>query len=528
MEKGIVTPARAAVLAGLIAFWSAPAAAEVPVPRVSPLSAFAPVSLEVAAEPAPLSLPDAIARELTVDVSLSVADFYAARDFAPLWDEARADALRARLAEAAGDGLDPSRYAVPDGLAPAALDVALTEAALRFARDSYGGRIHPRDVSSIAGLVPPELNEPRFLRRLATEDVRALLDWVQPPHPEFQALRTALREALRARGDDRPPLVGSGPSLKLGVEGPRVALLRARLEVGGGTETDATVFDESLDAAVKDFQRASGLRPDGIVGPRTLALLDGDASGDPVPALLSNMERWRWMPRWLGSRTVTVNIPAYTVTVAVDGKETYEGRVVVGSTSNPTPLLASAINYVVVNPYWNVPFSIASNEMLGRIRANPAGYFARNGYEAVVNGRVVNPSSINWSEGALRKVRVRQKPGRGNALGSVKFLFDNPYAVYLHDTPSKALFGREARAFSHGCVRVDQPFVFADALLAGEDDLTGRSVERMVGGGERWLNVTHEVPVYLAYFTREVVDGRLVTHGDVYGLDARTQRALGL
>ncbi len=167
--------------------------------------------------------------------------------------------------------------------------------------------------------------------------------------------------------------------------------------------------------------------------------------------------------------------------------------------------------------------------MLGALKSNPSGYMARRNYEVVFNGRVVNPASVTWNEATLRRVRIRERPGRGNALGSVKFLFPNTHAVYLHDTPSKSLFSRTRRAFSHGCVRVQNPFEFAEALLAREPNLSGRGVQRMVGGNERWLNTETHIPVHLAYFTREVTEsGNVVRLDDVYGFDSRTQRKLGL
>ncbi|MEM8665407.1 MAG: L,D-transpeptidase family protein, partial [Pseudomonadota bacterium] len=196
---------------------------------------------------------------------------------------------------------------------------------------------------------------------------------------------------------------------------------------------------------------------------------------------------------------------------------------------HPTPIFSDEIEHVVVNPYWNVPVSIASKEMLGGIQKNPAGYFARRGYEAVVRGRVVNPASIAWNASTVRQVRIRQRPGRGNALGAVKFLFPNQHSVYLHDTSSKHLFKRDRRALSHGCVRVHQPFVFADALLRAGEATSASGLKRMVGGGERWVNLHAHVPVHLAYFTRSVrEDGTLVRFGDVYGYDQRIARALGL
>lgn len=471
----------------------------------------------------------AIQRELTVDVSLPVAQFYERRGYRPVWTDGKADAALRRLAAAAGDGLDPADYRLSPDLSPAARDVTLTELVLAYARDAHSGRVRPQSISRIVTMEPPVLDEAHVLRRLGLgADPVRVMESAHPQHGQYQQLREALRVALETPTVD-VPRVGSGPHLKRGDRSSRVAILRARLGATVMRGNDPTVFGDDLADAVKAFQRANGLGADGIVGPRTIAALDGVVDGDPVPELISNLERWRWLPRDLGEHHVRVNIPAFRVRVVTDGAIDYDGRVIVGTPSNPTPVFSDVIEHVVVNPYWNVPYSIAKNEMLSGIRANPSGYFARRGYEAVVNGRVVNPASISWDAATLRRVRVRQKPGRGNALGSVKFLFPNKHAVYLHDTTTKHLFKRDRRAYSHGCVRVDQPFVFADALLREEGELTGAGLKRMVGGKQRWLNLKRTIPVHLTYFTREVApDGTLKRYADVYGYDARTQKQLGL
>jgi murein L,D-transpeptidase YcbB/YkuD len=518
---------------------ASPASAEVPVPPIAPPSDVSAAGLGPAGR-APLSmgprlpLPKAIEREVRVDVSRAVAELYARRDHAPLWDAAREDALRERLAAAARDGLDPADYAVAhdDGTAAsrAREDVSLTEAALRYARHAHSGRVAPSSISRIVSLEPPRLDADAFLARIAAadaQDIATVLESAHPKHPQYRALRQALREALTTPRVT-PVSVGEGPNLKLGVRSRRVAALRSRLGATVRRGTDPRVFDARLRRAVMDFQRANGLAVDGIVGPRTLAALEEGITDDPVPALVANMERWRWMPRDLGDHHVLVNVPAFRVRVSSEGETTWSGKVIVGRPGNPTPVFSDVMEHVVVNPYWNVPYSIAAGEMLPGLRADPAGYAARRNLEVVHNGRVVNPAALSWNRRTLRQVRIRQRPGRGNALGAVKFLFPNEYAVYLHDTPSKHLFRRERRAYSHGCVRVDDPFRFADALLATVEDLSGRRLERMAGGKRRWLNLDRPIPVHLGYFTRWVAeDGTIERHEDLYGFDRRTQRALG-
>ena len=534
----------AALVAALAIPSSVSVRGEVPVPRLSPASSV----IAVAAERRPpahatpraptamgpkIPLRLAIKQDVATDVSRAVEALYERRNHEPLWDPARETALRNRLASADRDGLDPAAYAVePDDgsvFSRAREDVSLTEAALRYARHAHSGRVRPKAVSSLIGVTPPDLNETRFLNRLAIAgDVAGVLEGVHPPHAAYNALRDALAAELTRTDLDRPA-VGQGSFLRVGSDSPRVAVVRRRLGAFVPRGENPNVFDAALGEAVRAYQQEEGLAADGIVGPRTRAALDRGIGEDPVASITANLERWRWMPRELGKHHVFVNIPAFRVRVHSGGTTTYDGRVVVGRPRNPTPMFSDAIEHVVANPYWNVPYSIASAEMLPSLKRNPVGYTARKNLEVVSGGRVVNPAAIPWNRDTLRRVRLRQRPGRGNALGTVKFLFPNDYSVYLHDTPQKHLFRRERRAYSHGCVRVDDPYIFAEALLSAEGALSGDRLARMAGGRRQWFNVAHTIPVHLAYFTREVTsDGRLVRYEDLYGWDARTIRALGL
>ncbi|MEW5423268.1 murein L,D-transpeptidase [Amorphus sp. 3PC139-8] len=472
----------------------------------------------------------------------AILAFYEDRDFRPVWivDGAltpAAESVIARLSKADTDGLDPKAYEVdramldtgphPDAPDLATTELSLSDAVIAFAHDAQSGRIDPRRISSIITLTPPVPDPLVSLKRVASSSNPVdALDAFNPPHPQFRALKAALA-AERASEIERPEPVPSGRNLRLGDSDPRVGLLRQRLGATLHRGSDVSVYDEGVVEAVKAFQSEHGLRPDGIVGPNTLAVMNRGLERDREADILVNMERWRWMPRDLGATYVFVNIPEFKVRIQREGALAYEGRVVVGKSSNPTPTFSDEIEHLVVNPYWNVPYSIASKEMLSSIQKNPEGYFASRGYEVVSNGRVVSPSSISWSPAALRHVRIRQKPGRGNALGNIKFMFPNEHAVYLHDTPSRNLFSKPVRAFSHGCVRVDQPLDFADALLAEEPHWNASQIKKLIGGGERYITLDRHIPVHLAYFTLWAEDdGTLDAFGDVYGYDRRVEKAL--
>ncbi len=244
---------------------------------------------------------------------------------------------------------------------------------------------------------------------------------------------------------------------------------------------------------------------------------------------MANMERWRWMPRELGNFYVRVNVPNYNLDIYLNDEIAYTTRIVVGDTGHQTPMFSHEIEHVVVNPVWNVPSSIAVKEMLPQIRANPG---ALNGYQVFANFdgrfRPVNPWMIDWYNVDMRRIQIKQPPGERNALGSIKFMFPNPYAVYLHDTPSKSYFERDYRALSHGCMRVMNPWEFAEALLRFDPNVSVEQLRSLVGGRETRVDLTTKIPVYITYFTAWVDEsGELVVRDDIYGHDARVEEAFG-
>jgi murein L,D-transpeptidase YcbB/YkuD len=496
-------------------------------------------------------LADPVRSRLAFELAIAAADpkdktaadlrgFYAAREFAPAWVDGtrptdRARVGLARLARAAEDGLDPARYAVvaPAGAdrtaAAATLELSISRGFALYAREAAAGRTRPATVWALATLKPEAPEAAAVLAELAqSADIAATLDAYNPPHEGYRRLKRALAVLAAEKTGVEPEPVPTGPVLKLGMRDPRVEVIRRRLAVAAATE-DQTLYDADVRSAVMAFQGQQGLTVDGILGALTVRVLNGGRKQNRTAIVLANMERWRWMPRDLGREHVFVDVPGYELAIVRDGLPRFRTRVVVGAPTTPTPLFSDEIEFIVVNPFWNVPVSIASKEMLPSIQANPDGYFSRRNYEVVVDGRVVPPSSVSWNESTIRRVRIRQRPGDGNALGNLKFMFPNEHAVYLHDTPSKALFDKTVRAFSHGCVRVENPLAFADALLDGHSKWNGERLRKMIGGREARVDLSEPMPVHLAYFTAVATgDGTLVLRGDPYGLDARTMRALGL
>ena len=481
--------------------------------------------------------------------------FYGDRHFEPLWLEQSAggkvafsdkaqkimDVFRASELE----GFRPSDYLTPeldvtaagtDPAALAALETAFSEAVTRYAQDAYGGRVAPTEVNSTWTITPQRINEAELLMQLAeTHDPAQILGQLSPQGREFVALKAALAKFYDGSVIDAAVSIPDGKLLKPGMKDERVALLRQRLDVpepeipetaGAEAEADLT-FDEDLVAAVTAFQESLGLTADGVVGPATVAALNG-GSATTREDIIANMERWRWEPRDYGDFHVHVNIPEFRLWVRDRGDVHYTTRVVVGTPKHQTPVFNDEIEHIVVNPYWNVPASIASNEIAPRLVSNP-GYIASQNMELLYGGKVINAASVDWSQTSIRNFHVRQRPGPGNALGQIKFLFPNQHDVYLHDTPSKSLFQRSMRAYSHGCVRVQNPFEFAEALLKHEAGLTRASLEGQFGSREAWNNLKTHVPVHITYFTLRVdEDGTIRSFGDVYGANERLISLLGL
>lgn len=286
---------------------------------------------------------------------------------------------------------------------------------------------------------------------------------------------------------------------------------------------DNEEYDPDIVALVKGFQKEAGLASDGVVGPRTVRALVGETNAAKIAKVKLSMERARWLPGTLESRRVFINQPAFVATYYEDGKPAFSTRTVVGKKSNQTYFFDDEIETVEVNPYWGVPQSIIINEMLPKLRSDPS-YLDRLGYQVTYNGRSVSSSGVNWHAIGRGSVGVRQPPGNSNALGQLKILFPNSHAIYMHDTPSKSLFNRDMRAFSHGCVRLQDPRGMASHVLGISVDEVGREIAQ---GANKALPVPHRIPVHVSYFTAWAEPGEDVKYyADVYDRDVYLEKAI--
>jgi murein L,D-transpeptidase YcbB/YkuD len=471
--------------------------------------------------------------------------FYSARRYAPVWQTATnagadlTDLLQA-ITSAHEHGLDPEAYhaSLLQGLrteaaAAAELELLATDAFVRHAMHRAHGRLTPGDVDPEWHLFVPEADARSLLGQLA-EGVPAsfLLDDLWPRSSQYWALLEE-KQRLAARGTGAPPPVSGGKLLRRGDRGPRVAELRARLAVPApfAGQADETLFDAELDAAVRRFQAEQGLAVDGIVGPDTLDLLNiSDAAR--IERIDVNLERWRWLMRTLPPTRVQVNVADYALQVFEDGAEALRMNVIVGTPFRRTPVFTENMRYLVFNPYWNVPRRIAVQDKLPLLQKDPAplaalGYQAR---EASVDAVMQSVDTIDWSTvtPAGFNYLLRQKPGDDNALGRVKFILPNPYAVYLHDTPARELFARSGRAFSSGCIRLEHAMQLADWVLKDRPDWTRERIDAVLAAGEPMeVPLTRPLPVLVLYFTVVAADpGTIHYRPDLYGRDKTVATAL--
>ena len=482
----------------------------------------------------------------TVAGQADLAATYRERGFTGIWTGADAKAIARRnalisaLAGAQAHGLPVSRYD-PQGLverlraarsaeARAEMDVELTKVFLRYARDVQTGLLEPGRVIELIHREVPLRDPAETLTGFLEAEPFAFLRGLAPSAPEYGRLMRARAELERALR-----LGGWGPrvpeaKITAGDSGPAVVALRDRLiAMGLLAPTSSAVMDEAMVAAVRRFQSRHGLAVDGVVGPGTLAELNRSAE-ERLQSVLVAMERERWTNMDRGARHVLVNLTDYSATIIDDGRETFRTRSVIGANvpDRQTPEFSDVMEYMVINPSWYVPRSIVVKEYLPQLQRN------RNAASQLLitdrSGREVSRGAIDFSAYNERTFpySMRQPPSNSNALGLVKFLFPNRHNIYLHDTPAKSLFGRETRAFSHGCVRLNDPFEFAYALLAAqEDDPQGFFQTRLATKREARVDLEVPVPVHLIYRTAFTDDeGQLHFRRDVYERDSAIWAAL--
>ena len=466
----------------------------------------------------------------------AVEAFYSSHDYAPLFVgndgvTERGKQVIEHLRNADADGMDPADYPVPTvqaGATPAALaeaEMRLTASVLDYARQAQMGRVHYSRVSAdifYEQVAPQPLD---VLSKLASgKNAEEALDSYQPPQAAYKALRKKLAEARGRKGDAGPAQIARGTVLELAtdkrtkqtmlMQDERVPALRAKL--GLPAVKDDMFYDKPLADAVAQFQKEKGLSANGKLTNATVDALNGKRHERDDQVIVANMERWRWLPRDLGKAHVVLNIPDYTLQVYNHGASIWKTRVVVGKPgSHATPLLTETMKFITVNPTWNVPPSIIYNEYLPALQQDPT---------------VLKRMGLNLVHNRDGSVHISQPPGEANALGRIRFNFPNKFLVYQHDTPDKHLFAHDKRAYSHGCMRVQDPAKYAEVMsnlgIPGHG-YTEAQIKGMYGHSEIDLKFTNPVPVHITYQTAFVDEvGNLQIREDIYGRDASLLAAL--
>lgn len=546
-------------------------------PDDSSPSTDATVSAGPPAEPTRSAMQQAIAGQLSATgvtirakrLDRAVADYYAAHDDQPGWFSAEGaprqaiiQTLQTTLSRADRQGLIDNDYGIQpladrlanrhnaETLSPTAqarADIQLSRALIGYAIDLHDGRVFDDRVRTqwVDESTPTDYAAV-LEQALQTGDIDASLSALAPPHDGYTQLVAALADYRAIDAAGGWPRIGAGPILKPGMHDPRVPALRQRLMITGdwpgqsgpqvpplttSQSSHSTTFDAQTSRALAHYQRRNGLNDDGRLGDNTRAALNVPAA-DRVTQIELNLERWRWLPADLGSRYVLVNIPDYRLLAFDQGQVVLRMNVIVGDAydNRATPVFADQMRYIVFRPYWNVPYSIAKKEILPKARADH-GYLARRGYQIVrVFGPHAKPLAVtddHLDAVAAGQMHIRQKGGPTNALGLIKFMFPNQYAVYLHSTPANQLFSRTQRDFSHGCVRVADPEALASFALQGKPQWTPERIhEAMYEGQWDRVNLAQSLPVYLMYWTAFVNDDGMQFRPDLYDHDATLRRAM--
>jgi len=515
--------------------------------------------------PAEFSPGDAIASELEQTLQsltrvsgekpvnlASLLTFYQERNYQPAWCSAggissaaqRWLSILGRVEQEGMSGLLMHRAEILQRLDPegpeelADLDLMLTDSFFEYARRMGRGQLDSSLADPDWHIPQPEIRPVVLLEQAVdsghfADTVAALL----PRHTDYRKLREALTRYLAVqKSGGWPVLQSSGRKLQPGDTSEDIQKLRQQLSVVGDLAQDDVpgyVYDTALERAVIRFQQRHGLQSDGVIGKRTRAELAVSVE-QRIEQIRLNLERWRWLPRDLGPRYITVNTAAFELQVHDQNTVPLSMRVIVGKTRHPTPVFTEKMRYLIVNPYWNVPTIVATRDLIPKQLSNPDFFQSRrirvlSGWQP---GAVeVDPDQVNWQDylnGDYLPYKLRQDPGPENALGRIKFMLPNRFSIYLHDTPGRQLFNKPVRTFSAGCVRVEKPMALANYVLGTQQPYAQALLEEVIDQEEtRTLSLPDPIQVYLLYQTAWVGEGgTLQFRNDIYGHDRRLAAAL--
>ena len=474
-----------------------------------------------------------------------IASFYIGRNFEPFWvkSERRLENLVSSISEAKLHGLPLSRYPLEelrqsifenDLSQKAKLELMATETFLLFAQDISGGILNPNKIDNNINVIP-ERKDAKVLLASLTDSVNINLFFrsLFPSSSEYKSLLNELKKlretSLSGSWGD---LVPTDAVLAVGMTHDNVPFLRKRLYKMGYPvyETHSRYFDEQLNDSVKRFQEYHGLNPDGVFGKRSIEAVNVPPKTRLMQVLV-NLERMRWNNHDRGPEYVLVNQPNFQAYFKSENEKVWESRVVIGLPSNQTAEFNDTMTHMVVNPTWHVPKSIAVDEYLPLIQSDP-NFLNDNemvlmvrGTDTIIDSNLIDMQAFTPDNFPFL---IKQIPSNINALGLVKFMFPNKFSIYMHDTPMKDLFFKDERTFSHGCIRLQEPFQFAYSLLRKQEvDPESKFQEVLQKEEETYINLSRKIPVYITYRTAFFDDfGQVHYRADVYGRDALVYMAL--
>jgi murein L,D-transpeptidase YcbB/YkuD len=499
--------------------------------------------------------------ELICGISL-IPSFYKQRKFSPAWMGENgkfvlADDLLEEIKSCTNHALEPENYHLKtietllntvraDYHTPypgyydtaADLDILLTDAFLLVSSHLFAGRVNPETIHLDWNAFNPDIDLAGVLNNALKDDtIRKTLQHLSPPHQEYLNLQSALKKYRKLAAKTESFWIPVGKMLRHGDSNALVRTLRNRLIFLGDLKaretSDPTFFDVDLIKAVKTFQFRHGLSVDGVVGDQTVTALNISVQ-KRLHQIELNMERWRWLPRDLGIKYILINIADFKLSVVERGQPIIQMRVVVGKPYRKTPVFSEKMQYLVINPFWNVPTKLAVEDLVPKICADP-GYLAAKQIKVYKNWRYdspeIDPTLINWctlTPESYFPYKLQQAAGPHNPLGRIKFIFPNKYAVYLHDTPDKSLFDKTLRDFSSGCIRVEKPYLLAEFLLTSDPRWTKEAILDLFESSTRQnVFLNEKIPVHLVYITAWA-DNEGVVHfrNDVYEQDRILDNAL--
>ncbi len=478
----------------------------------------------------------------------AVSNAYNSKQNVPLWILShRADSVFKALEEIEFDGLNPKDYGVAEILKLretllanpqkdlslwADLDILLTNALLKYGAHLLNGKVDPTLLDKSWNFSKRETEKPLFELLISAYEANTLNTFfkaLRPQNPLYLNSRKTLKNyTLLQKNGGWQKLVWQGAKTKLepGDTNVFVFALRNRLAQEGFLDsanyTTDSVYDLPLQAAVAKFQQQHGLYPDTVLGKTTIALLNITVE-EKVNAILCNLERMRWAVGNLSGSYILVNAAEYRLWYFEADTLRWQTEVIIGTPYNSTPFFKAELKRVVFNPTWTVPYSIATKEMLPKLRANPHYLASQNMILLSREGKIVNPGSVNFHKQSPKNFQyiIRQQPGKNNALGVVKFDMPNPYSIYMHDTPAKELFKRDERAFSHGCIRVNHPLVLAEMVLSKNKNWNPDTIQPVIESEiTTRVSLENNIPVLLLYFTHYTrANGQAYFFKDIYGVD---------